>query len=145
MTATIRDQILDAVATVLGTLSVAGLKVQRGRDEPVDSYPFLALYAGGQSVLEDNAGHTLYAMEAYLDGTASGASSAAAERAAHELYGQSVLALWVDRTLGGLAIDIAEGELLMTNETGASVSVAGFRLVLRVQYWTLQGDPYHVS
>ena len=142
MPTSIREQILAAFLVRLQT--IANVAVERNRVEPVETFPFLLMIDGGQSVTEENAGLKLHALRVEVDGYVGGATAAELGPALSDLYGQTVLTLMDDRTLGNLAIDLREGELRdpEIDRTQGHRPFAAFSLAFEIDYFTDPSDPY---
>ena len=142
MPISIREQILAAFLVRLKT--IANVTVERNRAEPVEAFPSLLMIDGGQSVTEENAGIKLHALRLDVEGYVSAAKAADLGPALSDLYGQTVLALMADRTLGDLAIDVREGELRdpEIDRTQGHRPIAAFSLAFEIDYFTDPNDPY---
>lgn len=84
----------------------------------------LILVDGTQRVLEDAHAGTLYRLAVRVDGAVTRPTADQLGPAISALYGQTLAALLADRTLGGLAIDVAEGGEGEDEPTGLEVDVS---------------------
>jgi|GEM_PF-1933029 len=153
MPTTIREQVLASVETTLKAIDPDNLGVDRNRDdEPTsDEMPRLVQFDGGhqsKTIANGEADRTLgFTVQGYVtvlpvqDGQA---LRKALTLAADDLYGRTVLALSVDATLGGLAVDIvetnfADPEFIVTEgDTPFAVIAIDFE----VEFVTAEKDPY---
>ncbi len=142
MALSIRERILQAIVTALQTID--GVEVLR--NEPMsteaDGTPRLIVQDGGQSANEETYGATAYTLRAAVDGRVWAASGENPGTAMNALYVQAMAALFADRTLGGLAIDLREGamdEPALDGETGNAIGA--FRVAIEIDFWTKSNDP----
>ena len=142
MPTSIREQVLAAVAARLGT--IGGVTVERNRVEPVTAFPALVMIDGGHTVTEENAGLKLYASRFDVEGYVQTTTAAELGPSLSDLYAKTVAALMADRTLGGVAIDVREGELRdpEIDRTPGHAPHAAFSLAFEVDYTTRPADPY---
>ena len=138
----IREQVLAAFEARLST--IAGVTVERNRVEPVTAFPVLVMIDGGQTPSEENSGLKLYALRVDVEGYVQAGTAAELGPALSDLYAQAVKALMADRTLGGLAIDVREGEMRdpEIDRTQGHGPFAAFSLGFVVDHLTDPNDPY---
>ncbi len=144
MPLTVREQVIAALLARLQT--IPGVTVERERDAEVtaDLCPLLVALDAGQGEPErGTAGVTEYALAVEIEAHVTAASGAAAGAAINDLYGQVLAAIAADETLGGVAVDAAEGALgaWVDHPSGAD-PVAGFKLEFTFRYWTKPRDPF---
>lgn len=148
--AVIREQIHEALEAVLAAALpplFEGIRVERNRDAPTQKFPAVNVLDGGNERVEpESTGFNEYTMTPAVEGYVQTERSEELGPAMNELYGQVILALMADRSLGGLAIDMAEGP--MTVEIGRRENqgpVAGFRVEISVRFWTAEDNPYQLG
>lgn len=83
----------------------------------------LVLVDGVQRVVEDGPAGTLYRMAVRIRGAVTRADRAQLGPAVSALYAQTLAALLADRSLGGLAIDVAEGGQADDEVTGLEIDI----------------------
>jgi hypothetical protein len=141
MTTTIRDQVLDALAVQL--LPLAGIQVEGQRGAEVMTFPTILIEDGGHDTPDETVayGSTLYPMNVNLYGYVEAPSGPDARIAINALYGRVLPVLLSDRSLGGIAQDLREGQM----ETEFFTAETGFRgvfsLALQIDFFTKTGDP----
>jgi len=142
MSTSIREQVLAALESRLGT--VAGVTVERNRVESVTEFPALVMIDGGHTVTDENTGLKLYRLRIDVEGYVEATTAAELGPALSDLYAKAVAALMADRTLGGIAIDVHEGELRdpEIDRTQGHGPHAAFSLAFEVDYATNPTDPY---
>ncbi|MDP6622793.1 MAG: hypothetical protein QF754_11065, partial [Alphaproteobacteria bacterium] len=136
------EQVLAAFTARLA--AIPDITVERNRIEPVVAFPTLVMVDGGQTVSEENTGLKLYALKLDLEGYTQATTAAELGPALSDLYAKAVAALMTDRTLGGVAIDVREGELRdpEIDRTQGHGPHAAFSLAFEVDYATDPADPY---
>ncbi len=140
MTLAVREQILVAVKARLAT--IAGVTVERNRNRPVQAFPALVLRDGGTAPGESVTGRQGWGLQLDVEGWVSAADGDAAGAALSELQARVVEAFAADQTLGGLAVDVTEGETQVDLDDGAGRAVTmGFSTLFTVQFWTRPFDP----
>jgi hypothetical protein len=143
MADTIVERIHAAIAAKLA--EIIGVVVERNRDtgfQEFGSKGSLNLIEGDQSPDFETTQVSKYFVRPSVEGYVQKATPAELGPALNALYGLVLAKLWEDRTLGGLAIDVREGERAV--QIGARVNqrpVMGFQLELEVEFWTAEGDP----
>lgn len=145
MTDSVREQILSALATALGSVTgFSGLVVERDRDTEVDRFPMLVVIGGDQSA-EEIAGSqvTRYGMNVAVAGfIRPTTNSEAAGKQANALYAAMLAEALSDRTLGGLCVDIAEGDTQFSLDAAEGHQRLGsFETQFLITYFTATGDP----
>jgi hypothetical protein len=138
----LREQVIAALADRLATLT--GVRVERNRDREIEPsmMPMLVIVDGGQSVDEGNSGIRRYVLRLAIEGYVAAATPAGLGLALSDLYARTVELLLADHTLGGIAVDLREGDLadpVIDREPGHR-PIAGFELSIEVEYWTAPGD-----
>lgn len=141
---TIRELIVLNLLSALAT--VTGVTVARAPVVAFDQgeLPALGLFAGDEATVEgDTMAIDVNRMEVIIAGHAKGATGAAAETAAHALYGRALAAVMADYTRSGQAVNTRKTGLMMTFNDGAEgeIPLCGFELTLEVRYETLSADP----
>lgn len=141
MTAPVREQVLAAFFTALQGL--AGVTVERNRNREVapEMMPALVMLDGGQR-RQDETGLARYAMQVDVEGYVLAASDSGLGPALNDLYARTVAAALADSTLGGVAVDVREGELdvLIVREAGRPA--AGFNLTFEIEFFAAPSDPF---
>lgn len=149
MSLSVREQVLAALFDRLSALKPAAVKeVYRNRRKPIadQNLPALVMQDGGQSVPEELAGYTEYLLSAEIEGYVKAASDEDLGPAVSALYAATLAALMADRTLGGLAVDMIEGDVGIDLDRDLGSSPAGaFLLTVSVRFWTKPADPYTVG
>lgn len=144
MPTSIREQILVAFKAKLTGLS--GVTVYRMRRKPVDqvNMPAVNQLDGMDRVTEEVFGYDKREMPVAVEGFAAGATDEAMASAASDLEARVVAAvLSGDRRLGGLCVDIAEGEAEFDADEGDGKSPeAAFARTFLVTFFTGSGDPF---
>lgn len=137
-----REQVFAAAAARLALL--AGVRVERNRDREIESsmMPMLVVIDSGQSADDGNSGFRRYVLRLSIEGYVTAAAAAGIGPALSDLYARTVEQLLADHTLGGLAVDLREGDLadpVIDREPGHR-PIAAFELSVEVEYWTAPGD-----
>jgi len=147
MTATIREQVLQAFHDKLSAIEIAGLRVDRNRDTPVEDYPSIVMVDGGQVADAENPGVKDIEMRVDVECFVRANTPGELAPAFDEIYGKTVQAVLADRTLGALAVDIDEDELddpIIAREEGVGPTLAA-SLSFTVRYWVDPDDPYTLA
>jgi hypothetical protein len=145
MTDSVREQIIAALVTALeGITGFTGLTVERDRDTEVSRFPTLVVLAGNQTA-DAGSGNlvTEYRMTVAVAGfTKPAASSDPATKAAHALYAAAVKAALADPTLGGLCVDITEGETQFgLDSVEGHARLGSFETQFEILFFAATGDP----
>lgn len=144
MPTSIREQILVAFKARLATLT--GVAVYRMRRKAIAKADFPAVNQldGLDRVTEEVFGYDKREMSVAVEGFVAGATDEAMASAASDLEAQVVAALLGgDRKLGGLAVDITEGEGDFDADEGDGKSPeAVFSRIFVVTFFTGAGDPF---
>lgn len=132
----IREQVIAAIAARLALLT--GVRVERNRDREIEPsmMPMLVLVDGGQSVDEGNSGIRRYVLRLAIEGYVAAPTSAGLGPDLSGLYARTVEQLLADHTLGGLAVDLREGDLadpVIDREPGHR-PIAAFELSVEVEH-----------
>lgn len=145
MSTSIREQVLAAVEARLS--NIIGVTVERNRVEPVTVFPSLVLVDGGHTVSDENTGLKLYALRLDVEGYVQAETADELGPALSDLYAKAITALMADRTLGGVAIDVREGELRdpEIDRTQGHGPHSAFSLAFEVDYATDPADPYQLG
>ncbi len=138
----VREQVLAAVATLLA--AIPGVALYRNRTVPVATFPALVLRDGGMTPSDETLGFTDYRLRLDVEGWVSAGTDAELGPAISELHAAVVAALLADTRLGGIAVDLHEGETsdpeIDRGEGRAPVAV--FSTAFDVRFWTREGDPF---
>ena len=135
-----REQLVAALATKLAAIAgFAGLEVERDREEPVTGpeLPRLVVYEGDEQLSPEFSGEDGFELQIDVEGYAASADMPGLRAAVD-------VAVFADRTLGGLARDIefaveqAPQRLDMDQAAGAK----GFARSYRLLHATREGDPF---
>ena len=153
MALSVREQILAAIATRLGTVSgVVAVVRNRRNDLNIEEFPGLVVLDGGHQAADDeNAGFTRYILTVQVEGYVGAVNSVQLAEAdlgpaISALYASSLAVLMADRTLGGLAVDLHEGALdVAIDREDGHPPAGGFMLEIIVDYFTKTADPFTVG
>jgi hypothetical protein len=136
----IREQVLAALAARLAA-ELPDVAVERNRDSAVTRYPALVIVDGDQTADHSTAGITQYTAQAATEGYAQTSTPAGLGPALNDLYGRTLAASVADPTLGGIAVDVREGEMTVVVERGeGGKPTAGFSLA--IEFFTAPGGPF---
>lgn len=153
MTARRETALVALQAALAGVAGIAGLEAHRNPHWPIDKFPTLALWDGPQRLLTETAELKLYELRPVVEGYVRAGGGLAVEAAGADagarlnaLYDAVVRTLYADRSLGGAAFDLFEGDLDWdvvdtAGPDGAAAVHLEFRLELRVIIQTAVGDP----
>ncbi|MGE0715647.1 MAG: hypothetical protein AB7P02_09400 [Alphaproteobacteria bacterium] len=137
----VREQALAAVETAMQTLG--GVTVYRNRSSRIVSLPAVNLVDGGMKADDETLGLTRYDMEFSVQGYVDPANDAAIGPAISDLQARIVEALLADPTLGGVVVDVHEGESRVDIDRGeGKAPVAMIETDFTVEFFTREGDPY---
>jgi len=148
MADTIQEQVLSAFYTVINTAlpsAITDCIVERNRSRPVpeDKDNFLVLYDGPQTIISDDTCSTRYEVTIDVEGYVRSLTDETLGNALNELWGQLVLAAMADHTLGGLTVDVREGDLFDRYiDDEASKPTGVFTMTFLIEYSTDGGDPF---
>jgi hypothetical protein len=151
MADTIREQVLAAFFTVINTavpVAIPGTGVERNRSRPIpiDSDSFVILFDGPQLITSDETCNTRYTLDVEAEGYARAATDLLLGPAVNQLYGQLVKAALSDHSLGGLAIDVREGNMQdIYIDDEASKPTGAFPITFSIQFSTVGGDPFTIG
>ncbi len=122
---------------------VAGLTVERNRDEDVTSFPTAIVFDGDLKSDERNQGRVDHTLDLDVEIWAQAADGAALGTAINDLFAKVVAAAIADRTRGGIAIDTAEQGRTFRIDRGEGGKPLGLAVVaFRIEFATASGDPY---
>ena len=150
----IRKQVVRAFAALFDGLEDENgdvVTVERGRDTPISSYPFLAIEEGGEQGSEEASNEQTLLMSISVLGFVNvppregNTASAGADMmdALTDLYGRVVrAALAGDRQLGGLVNDIGFVSFTPDIAMDTGTNAGSFEAVFEVKYWTAVGNPF---
>jgi len=146
MSLTMREQVLAAFKTALDEVATAipGTAVERNRDIEVTSFPSVVMIDGGHALSHDTSDAQRYVLGIDVEGYVEASTFAALGPAISALYGAIVQAACVDLQLGGLAVDLEEGDMTdpeISRSEGQGCTAA-FSVAFSVEYWTAVGDPF---
>lgn len=143
----VREQVLQAFKTALDGAASASVVVDRNRDIPVElttSTSWIVMVDGGQEPdVETGPGYKQIALGVDVEMFAATASHGGLAAALDALYVAVVQSALADRTLGGLAVDITEGELtdpILDRSEGIGPTIAA-SLSFSIDYWVDVDDP----
>ena len=148
MATSVREQILAAFHTAVSTalpIAIPGSTVERNRSRacPKASNAFVILYDGPQFIISDETCATRYNLDVDVEGYARASTDALLGPAVNALYGELVKAALADHTLGGLSVDVQEGNLQdVYIDDEASKPTGAFAMTFTIQYSTAGGDPF---
>lgn len=148
MTDSCHEQVVQAALAVLtGISGVAGLAVERDRETALEEgdLPRLVLFEGAEIEESPFAGERSYRLQLDIEGTASGATPAAAAAAASTLRAKVQSALGADPTLGGkvrLMEPASEPPPERLELPTGTVSVRGFVHSVVVEFATAETDAF---
>lgn len=148
MTLSIREQILQAFKTRLEAATYDNLDgpvtVYRNRMRPPDTTecPLLLMYDGGEQGETDITSHRRVVMMVEVTGyVATTEASIGADMS--DLMAGVFRAILSDRTLGGTASDVREGEVhVETMGDDAAHPILAFSTEFEVEYWVNPENPY---
>lgn len=150
----IRKQVVRAFAALFEGLEDENgdvVTVERGRDTPISSYPFLAIEEGGERGSEESYGEQTLVMSISVLGFVNvppreaDTAPAGAEMmdALTDLYGRVVrAALADDRQLGGLVNDIRFVSFTPDIAMDTGTNAGSFEAAFEIDYWTAPGNPF---
>jgi len=148
MTLSVREQILAAIETSLGT--VAGVTVFRNRDDElgINEMPALVMLDGGQTVADRETGGDDYTLRFSVEINATAATAATLGPAASDLWAlltQTLAALAVSAGFCALASVMRQTSMAdpAIGREGQSKSFAVFEAFFEVDYSTAEADPYN--
>jgi len=148
MATSVREQILAAFYTVISTdlpVAISGCGVERNRSRPVpeSSNAYILLFDGPQFIISDETCTTRYSLSVDVEGYVRAATDALLGPAINNLYAETVYSALSDYTLGGLSIDVQEGDLQdVYIDDEASTPTGAFAMTFTIQYSTAGGDPF---
>lgn len=144
MTVSIREQVLSAFETLLGTVSGAPT-VYRGRRKPVpeDKLPALVMRCTPLPAEQLSAAVTRNLERITVTAFVKHGTDAGLDRALADLWASLQRVLEADPTLGGLAVDttLTDADQGAAEEDGIG-GLGEVFAALTVEYWTRPGDPY---
>jgi len=137
---TIREQCLAAFATGLGT--VPGVTVERNRTARVRKFPSAIVLDGGQTPNTASTQATFYTLRVSVETWITASADAALGPGISGMYGKILTAALADPTLGGVAVDVREGEMSdpeIDREEGIGPTAA-FEIGFEIDFLTAEGD-----
>ena len=139
----IREQVLAAFHTVIDTALTATVERNRSREIPKTETSYVVILDGPQFKASDETGIAFYTMTATVEGYSRASSDALVGPALNTLYADVVTAAVADHTLGGLCIDVREGDLPDAYiDPESSQPTMAFSVDFEIDYFTKHGDPY---
>ena len=144
----IREQVLAAFHTAVSAALAIALpgtvtERNRSREVPESDDSFVILFDGPQIILSDDTCTTRYELDVDCEGYARAATDAVLGKALSNLHGELVKAALTDHTLGGLSVDVREGDLQdVYIDDEASKPTGAFALTFQIQFSTAGGDPF---
>lgn len=145
MPTSIRELVNVAIFNKLQTLTatIPNLKVERERDQEVESYPFITFYDVGQDADDELRSIVVYRLRIDVEMHASGATGAAAATALNELVAAVTAAMTAnDVIVAGSARDVREQGDVQELEMSGSKTNKAANVSFTVEYQTRAGDPY---
>lgn len=147
MSLTIRERILAKLVEVLAT-ELTGVRVERNRDARVQEFPSIILIDGAQQPFEpESTGFNEYHLTATIEGYVQHEDQSELGPALNDLYGRAIKAVMADRSLGGIAIDTAEGFMdpPSIGRRENQQPTAMFSVEITVKFWTAENDPFELG
>ncbi len=157
MTTAIREQVLAAFETLLGTVTaenVAGtITVYRGRRAavPEEMLPALVMRAAPVSADQASAAVVRNLERITVTAVATETTDGDLDKALTDLWAALLRAVEADPTLGGLAVDttLAKADPDAADDGGLAGEAVGgvgdIATAFIVEYWTRPGDPYALA
>lgn len=141
------EQVLQAaVARLEAITAVAGLVVDRNRQDPVERDRALVLQDGDQEHDEEQTVFVQSFRTIAVEGFVTVDDKAELGTAINVLWAEAVKALTSDLSLGGLAIDVQLGEYLSNMAPADHHRWSGeFSQKFIIHYATKRGDPYSLA
>lgn len=135
-----------AAAFVQRLEALEGVTVERERDQEVAEYPFLNVYEGGSNPDDESTQIVQHDLTMTVEGFVDAEMPAELGPARNALYARVVAAALADPSLGGVAIDVREGDRSQGRaESEAGRPVGWFVLDFTIRFATRQGDPYSLG
>ena len=144
MTVCIMEQCLAAFYAKIA--AIPDVNAKHNYDKEVVSYPTLSMFDGGQKPNNDTTQNKVFDLKVDVECFVQ-ADSANMGAAKGELYAKLVTAVLADTTLGGVAIDVLEGEMLdpeIDRRKGAKPH-AVFSVAFIIRYSTAGDNPYNIG
>lgn len=140
----IREQALAAFeAALIAGLTAIPVERNRSRAIPEDAAKYVLVFDGPQIKVSDETGVDVYRMTVSVEGYIRVKGDALAGPALNELYADVVVAATADLTLGGIAVDVREGNMPDAYiDPDATLATMAFELEFEIDYMTKQDDPY---
>lgn len=137
---TIRERCLAAFAAALG--AVPGITIERNRTARVNRFPSIIVIDGGQTPNTASTQATFYTLRVSVEAWITAAFDAGLGPAISATYGRILAAALADPTLGGVAVDVREGEMSdpeIDREEGIGPTAA-FAIGFEIDFLTAEGD-----
>ena len=132
------EQVVAAFVARLEALD--DIKVERERDQEVGEFPFLVVYEGDKDVDDGQTSYTSHTQTITVEGYVEAEEPADLGPARNALYARVAEALLADPSLGGLSIDVREGNRSSFRaESKAGKPVGAFTVDFLVTFWTKIG------
>lgn len=137
----IREQALVAVRTALET-GLVGVTVHRNRTARISVRPSANLLDGGMTPNDETLGFTRYALRFAVQGYIETADDELLGPAMSELQAAIVTALLGNVTLGGVVVDVHEGETTVEVDRAEGRLPGGvIETEFTVDFFTAEGNP----
>lgn len=137
---TVREQCLAAFAAALSNMP--GVTVERNRTARVSRFPSVIVLDGGQTPNTASTQATFYTLRVSVEAWITASADAGLGPGISGMYGEILAAALADTTLGGVAIDVREGEMSgpdIDREEGIGPTAA-FEITFEIDFLTAEGD-----
>ena len=146
MATPIREQVLAAFHLAIDTALTPIVERNRSREIPVDVDDFVVVLDGPQFTASDETGLKFYRLTVNVEGYARAATDELVGPAINALYADVVTAAMADHTLGGVSVDVREGDLPnIYIDPESSKPMMVFALAFEIDYFTKEIDPYTIG
>ena len=144
MATPIREQVLAAFSLAIET-AIVGTPVERNRSReiPADADSYIVVLDGPQIITTDVTGYKGYTTTVTVEIYQRGSTDQLAATALNALYADVVKAAIADYSLGGLSVDVREGDMpdvYIDPEASKPTVAAG--IDFEIDYQTSELDPY---
>lgn len=137
---TVREQCLVAFAAALGTMP--GVTVERNRTARVRRFPSAIVLDGGQAPNTASTQVAFYTLRVSVEAWVTANADAGLGPGISGMYGKILAGALADPTLGGVAVDVREGEMSdpdIDREEGIGPTAA-FEIGFEIDFLTAEGD-----
>lgn len=153
MPTSVREQVLSAFATMLGTVAAENvpgtIKVYRARrkplsdDDDLDQLPALLMRSAPGASEQTSAAVTRNLERITVTAVLKADTDEGLDQALADLWAALQRAVEADPTLGGVAVDVNLADADQSAADGDGIGGVGdVFAAYDVEYWTLPGDPY---